>query len=306
MNTWGRMQSDLGCLSATEPSRPSRYSVKASPGSKSLPAIHCFGGEFDSVGPQEAAIGLDRSAHQYVSMLSHSSGRFRVSLTLLLGGIVILLVFGSVSGAMASTGQTPASSPSHLSPLAGSFQITGFSFAPSQAMSGNDIQGMVTLSGGVAPFYLWFNDTAPGCGPSSNPVMLSGPSLQFNCTPTSTGSYSVHLDALDSASPPDKATQTAPLTVTSNSNGNGNGNGNGNSGSNGSNGSSSGNNNGGFSIPSSLITMLMLFGIVLLGSIVALAAGVIAVAVLVSRRLRQLTETMAKANNPSSPAKPPK
>jgi hypothetical protein len=107
-------------------------------------------------------------------------------------------------------------------------------------------------------------------------------------------------------SPPDKTSQTTTLTVTDGNNGIGNGGSSGNSGSNGSNGSSGGGDNGGFQIPSTLITMLMLFGIVFLASIVALAAGMIAVAVLVSRRLRQLTETMAKVNTQPSVAKPPK
>jgi hypothetical protein len=206
---------------------------------------------------------------------------------------------------MDSTARASAPMMSQLMPSLESFQIASFSFSPAQTAAGNEIQGSVTLSGGTAPFYLWFNGTAPGCGPSSNPVTLSGPSMQFNCTPSSAGSYSVHLDALDSTSPPDKASQTAPLTVTNN-NENGNGGSNGNSGSNGGNGSSGGGNNGGFSIPSTLITMLMLFGIVFLASIVALAAGMIAVAVLVSRRLRQLTETMAKVSSPATQAKPPK
>jgi uncharacterized membrane protein YgcG len=238
-------------------------------------------------------------------MSSQSSERFRVGLPLLAVWIGFLLVLGAVSVTMASTNRNAAPLLAQVNPSPESFEIASFSFSPTQTAAGNEIQGMVSLSGGTTPFYLWFNDTAPGCGPSSNPVSLSGPSMQFNCTPSGPGGYSFHLDALDSASPPDKASQTAPLTVTNN-NGNGNGGSSGNSGSNGGNGSSGGGNNGGFQIPSTLITMLMLFGIVFLASIVALAAGMIAVAVLVSRRLRQLTETMAKVNTQSSAAKPPK
>jgi hypothetical protein len=239
-------------------------------------------------------------------MSSQSGRRFRVSLTLLVLGVGLLVSLGSVSGTMGSANRNPAPLLGQLNHSPESFQIASFSFSPAQAQAGNQIQGSISLSGGTVPFYLWFNDTAPGCGPSSNPVTLSGPSTQFNCTPSSPGSYSVHLDALDSAPPPDKASQTAPLTVTDNDNGNGNGGSSGNSGSNGGNGSSGGGSNGGFQIPSTLVTMLMLFGIVFLASIVALAAGMIAVAVLVSRRLRQLTETMAKVNSQSSATRPPK
>jgi uncharacterized membrane protein YgcG len=239
-------------------------------------------------------------------MSSHSSELFRVSLAVLVAATAFLLVVGSVSGPMESTSRNPAPLLAQLNPAPESFQIASFAFSPAQTPADNEIQGMVSLSGGKALFYLWFNGTAPGCGPSSNPVTLSGPSMQFNCTPSSPGSYSVHLDAVDSASPPDKASQTAPLTVTNSNNGNGNGGSSGTNGSNGGNGSTGGGSNGGFQIPSTLITMLMLFGIVFLASIVALAAGMIAVAVLVSRRLRQLTETMAKVNTQSSAAKPPK
>jgi hypothetical protein len=124
--------------------------------------------------------------------------------------------------------------------------------------------------------------------------MVSTPSLQFNCTASSSGTYNVHLDALDSAAPPNKVSQTATLTVNSN----GNGGGGGGSGSNNGGGS-----NSSFQLPSSLLSMLLIFGLVFLGAIVALAAGVIATAVLVSRRLRQLTETMANSTKVSPPEK---
>jgi len=51
--------------------------------------------------------------------------------------------------------------------------------------------------------------------------------------------------------------------------------------------------------------MLLLFGAVFIGAIVALAAGVIVMAVLLSRRLRQLNETMSRSNPPPSEEKPP-
>jgi hypothetical protein len=81
--------------------------------------------------------------------------------------------------------------------------------------------------------------------------------------------------------------------------GGGGGNGNGN-GSGSGNGSSSG-----FSLPAGLISTLVLFGSIFIGAMVALAAGVIATAVLVSRGLRRLNETMKKTEEPPSSGKPP-
>ena len=243
-------------------------------------------------------IRLDTCTYQCVSMQSHSTRSIRYSLTLLAAGIGFLLVLGGVAGTMNSTGQHPSAPIPDLTPSTGALQIASFSFSPSPVAAGTQTQGIVTLSGGTAPFQLWFNNTAPGCGPSNNPVMLSSPSLQFNCTPSSPGTYNVHMDALDSSAPPNKASQTTTLIVNNN-------NGNGNNGSNGG-GNNGGGSNNSFQLPSTLLTMLMLFGIVFLGAIVALAAGVIATAVLVTRRLRQLTETMAKANHASFPEKPSK
>ncbi|MFZ1023058.1 MAG: hypothetical protein WAN87_02860 [Thermoplasmata archaeon] len=215
-------------------------------------------------------------------MVSHSGGRYGISLTLLLGGIVFLLVLGSVSGEMNSTDQNSVRPLDHLTPSAESLQITDFSFSPNTLAADTQTQGMVALSGGTPPFQLWFNNTAPGCGPSSNPVMLSSSSLQFNCTPTSPGSYNVHLDALDSASPPDKASQTSTLTVTNNDNNSGNGNGGGNS-------SKNNNNNSGFSLSSlgPYLTYAMIGAFVVFALLVALTVGVLVTAVTVRRIPRQ-------------------
>lgn len=155
-----------------------------------------------------------------------------------------------------------------------------------------------TISGGTTPYYLWFNNTPSGCTASSIPEMVSSGNVQFNCNPTSTGNYEVQLAVLDSSTPRTHATANASLSVTSNS---GNNNGNNNSGSG--NGNSKG--NGSLSLPSGLLQLGIIFGAVFLVSMLLIAAGTIATAVLVSRRLRQINETLAKANRAPKDPKPP-
>jgi len=118
----------------------------------------------------------------------------------------------------------------------------------------------------------------------------------WNCTPTTSGTYNVHLDAYDNMGTKQQATAT--LTVQSGNGGSGSGSGNG-SGTNPLAGLDT------------VLPTLFIFAFVFLGALVALAAGVVAMAVLVSRRLRQLTEAMkGDRDGPKSPedvsdAKPP-
>ena len=185
----------------------------------------------------------------------------------------------------------PTSESSTLqSPLRAAATLSvSLSYSPSTVSANAQTQGMYSISGGTPPFTIWVNNTPPGCNPQSNPFMTSSSSDQFACTPTSAGTYSVHVDVVDSAGT--RGSASATLTVnTSGNGGNGNGNGTG---------------SGGFSLPTDLITMLTLFGALFVGAIVALAAGVIVMTVLMSRRLRQLNETLAKANQPSTEEKPP-
>ena len=154
---------------------------------------------------------------------------------------------------------------------------------------------MLTLSGGTPTYYVWVNNTAPGCTPMSLPITLAGTQDQFTCTPTSAGSYNVHIDVVDSTSPAMKASQSTTLIVNPSSGGGGNGS--------GKNGGSSG--NGSFSLPSNLIEYALIFGLIFVGAMVALAAGMIATAVLVGRRLRQLNETIAKYSQPPKDPKSP-
>ena len=208
------------------------------------------------------------------------------SFALVLG---ILLVVGGLAGA--SLSYVPSATNQ-----AGSVHETitltvSYSFNPTTVNVNNPTQGSYSITGGTSPFTVWVNNTPPGCGPQTNPFTSSSASSQFTCTPTSSGTYNVHLDVTDNVG--NRGSASATLTVNSGSGNGGNGNGNGT-------GSS-----GGFSLPPELMSMMLLFGAVFIGAIVALAAGVIVMAVLLSRRLRQLNETMSRSSPPPGEEKPP-
>ncbi|MGA8303872.1 MAG: hypothetical protein WA691_10265 [Thermoplasmata archaeon] len=226
--------------------------------------------------------------HDRDSPFSLRGGRFAIAATLL----ILLATLAAYSA-----GAPRVSGPSGGLELAsGSVTISQFSFQPSNANPGTQVTGTVGLSGGTAPYYLWFNNTPPDCSPSNNPVMSSSTTFTFQCTPTSTGSYSIQLEVVDSSTPATKASQTATLNVESGSNGSGNGNGN---------NSNNGNNSLSSLIPSGFLTIGLILVIVFMGAIIAIAAGVVALAVLVPRRLRQLNESLAKGGLPPKESKPP-
>ncbi|MCI4363999.1 MAG: hypothetical protein L3K13_06855 [Thermoplasmata archaeon] len=174
--------------------------------------------------------------------------------------------------------------------------VDAFSFMPGSLSVGTPTTASVSLSGGSQPFYLWFNNTPSGCSAPSSPETVSAPSFQYSCNPSSSGTYPVHLDVLDSSSPRSHATLNANLSVSSNSGSNNNGSGN-----NG--GNSKG--NGSLSLPSGLQQLALIFGAVFLIAMLLIAAGTIATAVVLSRRLRQINETLAKSSPAPKDAKPP-
>ena len=209
-------------------------------------------------------------------------------LALLTVGLLVVLVVGVGVG-------TPPSIQSAGRLTAAAFTVS-FSYSPSTTAANSQTQGMVTFYGGAVPFRVWLNQTPPGCDPGTQPFVTSTYSNSWNCTPTTAGTYNVQLDAYDNTGTKQQATAT--LTVQSGGGNNGNGNGNG-SGTNPLAGLDT------------VLPTLFIFAFVFLGALVALAAGVVAMAVLVSRRLRQLTEAMkGDRDGPKSPedvsdAKPP-
>ena len=208
-------------------------------------------------------------------------------LALLTVGLLVVLVLSVGVG-------TPPSIQSAGRLTAAAFTVS-FSYSPSTTAANSQTQGMVTFSGGAVPFKVWLNQTPPGCDPGTQPFVTSTYTNSWNCTPTTAGTYNVLLDAVDNTGT--RVQTAATLTVQSGGNsGNGNGNGSGTNPLAG---------------LDTVLPTLFIFAFVFLWALVALAAGVVAMAVLVSRRLRQLTEAMkgdrdgSKSFEDVSDAKPP-
>jgi len=210
--------------------------------------------------------------------------------------LMALIVVGSAFGILAVS-LTPAQSPAIRLATQAAFTVS-LSFSPNPVSAGTQTQISLQFTGGNTPFTVWVNGSAPGCGPQQQPFTTSNYSNNFSCTPTSSGTYNVHIDAFDSSRTQGSTAST--LTVNTGSGGC-------TTNCGGNNGSSSGNGSGsgGFSLPAGLVTTLFTFALVFFAGLFALAAGVIAMAVLISRRLRQLTEAM-KPREPAPPeSKPP-
>jgi hypothetical protein len=225
-------------------------------------------------------------------------GRFPRALTVLRATLAIafcllMLLPAWGAGGAGATPQVQARSGATDVPQVGALQVVSFFFSPATVSSGTQTQGTIQLSGGVLPYRAWLNNSAPGCQPPSSPVVTSNATTVFNCQPNSPSTYNVHLDVLDSGSPAARVSATATLQVNSNGNGN-------------SGGSGKSNGSGGLSLPSGLFGLLTIFAAVFLGTMVAIAAGVIAIAVSVSRRLRQINETLAAQMKPPADVRPPK
>ncbi|HZY71062.1 MAG TPA: hypothetical protein VFF67_08830 [Thermoplasmata archaeon] len=233
----------------------------------------------------------------------HRFWRVAVTLTVALVAIGAILAV-SLPGYRAAASPTDRTAPESIR-AAPTFSISSFTFSPNPISVNSQASVSIQLSGGNAPFYAWMNGTPPGCVQPSIPYVTSSSNPTFTCNPSSTGSYNIHLDVLDSSTPAASHAQ-ASTRLTVNSNGGNNGNGSG--GNNNGNGSK-----GGFSLPTGLIGLATIFLVVFLAAFVALAAGVIATAVAVSRGLKRLNRTMAEnrgtldvGRSPPTPPAPPK
>ena len=205
--------------------------------------------------------------------------------------LIVLLVVGSAFGILGSI--TPAKAPLIRLAAEGTFTVS-LSFSPNPVSAGTQTQISLSFtSGGSTPFTVWVNGSAPGCAPPTQPFTTPNYTNNFPCTPSSSGSYNVHLDAIDSSGY--KASTSNTLTVST-----GGGGCTSNCG-----GSGSGNSTGGFAIPDSLVATMFMFVMIFFAGLFALAGGVIAMAVLISRRLRQLTEAMKPPEQAPPESKPP-
>lgn len=171
-------------------------------------------------------------------------------------------------------------------------------FSPNPVNVGSPTQIQISVSGGSPPYFLWFNGTIPGCSPSQQPIQQNSSSASFQCNPTSSGSFNAHLDVADNAG--DHGSASSTLSVQS-------------SGGSGGSGSGTGNNTGGIDLSflQNLLPVVMITGILFLGSTVAIAVSAVALAILVPRRLKQLRKAIegqpiGKAVAPATPPPPPK
>ncbi|HYS72607.1 MAG TPA: hypothetical protein VEO96_01300 [Thermoplasmata archaeon] len=210
--------------------------------------------------------------------------------------LTFLLVVGSAFGVF-GVSLAPARSQTIRLAAQAAFTVS-LSFSPNPVSAGTQMQISLQFNGGSAPFTVWVNGSAPGCAPQQIPFTTPNYSNNFSCTPTSSGTYNVHVDAIDTSGSQGSAAST--LTVNTGSGGCTT-----NCGGNNGSGSGSGNGTGGFSLPEGLVTTLFTFALVFFAGLFALAGGVIAMAVLISRRLRQLTEAMKPPEMAPPESKPP-
>ncbi len=204
-----------------------------------------------------------------------------LSISLLLALVIAQPVFGSPN-------------PVHTSATLG----VSLSFSPNPVDQNTQTTGSYSITGGTGPYTIWENNTPAGCYPQSNPFTTPNPSGTFNCKPTVTGNFNIHVDVQDSAG----NSGSTQVTLTVNSGGSGSGG----------SGSGSGNNSGGFNLSglSDLLGVFMIVGFVFLGSMIAIAAAAVALAILVPRRLKQLRKAiegqpMTKIPGPATPLAPP-
>lgn len=163
-------------------------------------------------------------------------------------------------------------------------------FSPNPVTVNSQTQIQISISGGSAPYYIWFNASIPGCTPPQQPIQQNTSQSSYPCNPTSPGNYPVSLGVADSAG--NHGSAGATLNVQS-------------SGGTGGTGGTGGNGTGGFDLSflNNLLPIIMITGILFLGSTVAIAASAVALAILVPRRLKQIRKALEgqpmKAPKPS-------
>ncbi len=146
------------------------------------------------------------------------------------------------------------------------------SYTPNTVTVNSPTTMSYSIAGGTGPYTIWQNNTPSGCSPPSVPLTTSQPTGSNSCTPTVTGNFNVHVDVQDSLG--NRGSASTYLTVNSQSGGGGTG----------------GNNTGGIDLSflNNLLPIVMITGILFLGSTVAIAASAVALAILVPRRLKQI------------------
>ncbi len=209
-------------------------------------------------------------------------------------GLMILLALATVAPARAAPALNQPAAPLNVS----------ISYSPSTVAVNTPTTLSYSITGGTGPYTIWQNNTPSGCNPPSIPLTTPDASGSNSCTPTVTGNFNVHVDVQDSLG--DRGSASTYLSVTSSGGSGGSGSGTGGNGTTGLD----------LSFLQNLLPVIMITGILFLGSVVAIAVSAVALAILVPRRLKQIRKALegepmktpkaSKSETPAVPPPPPK
>ena len=186
-----------------------------------------------------------------------------------------ILVATSISLLLALVIAQPALAVPTPVQASATFNVT-LSFTPSNLQVNSQTTGSYSISSPNAPYTISMTGAPPGCGPQTNPFTTSNASGTWTCRPTATGNFNVQVNVQDNAGNSGFAQTT--ITVNSNTGGGGSGS----------------NNTGGIDLSflQNLLPVVMITGILFLGSTVAIAVSAVALAILVPRRLKQIRNVL--------------
>src|SRR5256712_9599926 len=131
-------------------------------------------------------------------MLGRAEERARRHRNVLAAVLIVLPVVGSAFGIL-GVSVAPARAPTTRLAAEGTFTVS-LSFSPNPVPAGTQTQIFLSFtSGGSSPFTVWVNGSAPGCAPPTQPFTTPNYTNNFPCTPSSSGSYNVNIDAIDTS-----------------------------------------------------------------------------------------------------------
>jgi hypothetical protein len=144
---------------------------------------------------------------------------FLLGIVVLAVGIALLAFTFYSAFTVATNPNGPLKTLSAEVPIRASATLSvSFSFSPNPVTVNMQTQGTISITGGSQPFFVWINGTTPtGCQPSSQPMQITSPTYNFQCTPSQTGTFNPSVDVADRAG--DHGSTTYSLTVQSSGSG---------------------------------------------------------------------------------------
>jgi hypothetical protein len=138
---------------------------------------------------------------------------FLLGIVVLAVGIALLAFTFYSAFTVATNPNGPLKTLSAEVPIRASATLSvSFSFSPNPVTVNMQTQGTISITGGSQPFFVWINGTTPtGCQPSSQPMQITSPTYNFQCTPSQTGTFNPSVDVADRAG--DHGSTTYSLTV---------------------------------------------------------------------------------------------